>query len=179
MSHAQVGTTFEEVIVPHLDAAYRLARWLLRHEEDAEDAVQEACMKAVRHFQTFAGINGRAWFLRIVRNVCFTRRPSRSQLPDLFDEERHSTEQPGLDPETLLIYTTNSALVERALNSMPDHFRAVLVLRELEGLSYRELSDVLEVPLGTVMSRLSRARRALLGALQKELPHCSAATSCP
>jgi RNA polymerase sigma-70 factor (ECF subfamily) len=155
-----------DVVLPHLDAAYRLARWLLRNEHDAEDAVQDACVRALRYFHTFAGGNARAWFLRIVRHVCWSRRANGFPLQtDSFDEERHSATESTLDPETRLIQIDDVALVGRALSTLPDRFRELVVLRELEGLSYRELADVIGVPLGTVMSGLSRARQALRRAL--------------
>jgi RNA polymerase sigma-70 factor, ECF subfamily len=163
--------TFETVVVPHLDAGYRLARWLMRDADDAEDVVQEASLRALRYFQTFAGGDGRAWFLRIVRNTCYAWRTHRHEAPtDPFDEEQHSSAQPQSDPETLLLQTDDVALIARALSGLPDHFHELLVLRELEGLSYRELSDVVGIPMGTVMSRLSRAREALRTALTGELP---------
>jgi RNA polymerase sigma-70 factor, ECF subfamily len=161
---------FDEVVLPHLDAAYRLARWLTRNEHDAEDVVQEASLRALRYFSTFAGGNGRAWFLRIVRNTCAGRRgPRLDAVTDPFDEEQHRSERAALDPETLLLQSDDATLVTRALRRLPDRFRDLLVLRELEGLSYRELADAMEIPVGTVMSRLSRAREALRAALDSEL----------
>ena len=155
------GESFDEVVLPHLDAGYRLARWLMRNEADAEDAVQDASLRAFRYFRTFAGGNGRAWFLRIVRNTCCGWRGGRFQATtDPFDEEQHSTPQPASDPEALLLQTHDVTLIEDAMHDLPDRFREVLVLRELEGLSYRELAAVTGTPMGTVMSRLSRARQA-------------------
>lgn len=166
-----VGHSFEEVVLPHLDAAYRLARWLMRNDHDAEDVVQEAALRAFRYFRTFAGGNGRAWFLRIVRNTCHGWRGHAVQaLTDQFDEEQHSTStQPAFDPETLLLHTDDVALIKRTMSSLPHRFRELLVLRELEGLSYRELADVMGIPIGTVMSGLSRARQAFRSALDCEL----------
>ena len=165
-----IGATFDEVVLPHLDAAYRLARWLMRNEHDAEDVVQEASLRAFRYFRTFTGGNGRAWFLRIVRNTCWGwRRCSVQALTDLFDEEQHSSARPAPDPETLLLHTDDVTLIERTLNNLPDRVREVLVLRELEGLSYQEMANVLGIPIGTVMSSLSRARRALRGAVNDQL----------
>jgi RNA polymerase sigma-70 factor, ECF subfamily len=164
------GESFDEVVLPHLDAGYRLARWLMRNEHDAEDVVQEASLRAFRYFRTFAGGNGRAWFLRIVRNTCSGWRGRSFQaLTDPFDEQQHPDDRAASDPETLLLRSDDATLIERAISKLPDHFRQLLVLRELEGLSYRELADVLEIPIGTVMSRLSRAREALRGALDSEL----------
>jgi RNA polymerase sigma-70 factor, ECF subfamily len=164
-----VVTNFDEIVLPHLDAAYRLARWLVRNEHDAEDVVQEASLRAFRYFRTFTGGNGRAWFLRIVRNTCAGWRGRKvHELTDTFDEEQHSSGQPASDPETLLLQTDDVALIERALSNVPDRFRELLVLRELEGLSYRELADVMGMRMGTVMSGLSRARQALRTALTNE-----------
>ena len=163
----------EDIVLPHLDAAYRLARWLMRNEHDAEDVVQEAVLRACRYVRTFSGQNSRAWFLRIVRNVCYSWAGQRRRsLEDEFDEERHSTAQTSLDPETLLLQAADASLVEDTLNRLPARSREFLVLREIEGLSYQELADVLEVPIGTVMSGLSRARRAFRAALESQIDHC-------
>jgi len=174
--HRQLGTpsvmveSFDEVVLPHLDAAYRLARWLMRNEHDAEDAVQDAAVRALRYFRTFTGGNGRAWFLKIARNTCRGWRGSGPQAPtDLFDEQLHSPASPVRDPESLVLQTDDSRLIDRAMSTLPDRFRELLVLRELEGLSYRELSDLMDVPIGTVMSGLSRARQAFRGALDDQL----------
>ena len=168
---AALGESFDDVVLPHLGAAYRLARWLMRNEHDAEDVVQEASLRAFRYFRTFTGGDGRAWFLRIVRNTCSAWRGHRFEaLSDPFDEEQHRSARPALDPETLLLQTDDAALIARAMRHLPDRFHQLLVLRELEGLSYRELADVLGIPMGTVMSRLSRARGALRNALDTELP---------
>jgi RNA polymerase sigma-70 factor (ECF subfamily) len=164
------GESFDEVVLPHLDAAYRLALWLMRNEHDAEDVVQDASLRAFRYFRTFAGGNGRAWFLRIVRNTCSGWRARRSEaVSDPFDEERHRSESAGRDPEALLLRTSDATLIARAMQALPDRFQQLLVLRELEGLSYREMADVIGVPIGTVMSRLSRAREALRHAVDCEL----------
>ena len=165
-----IGESFDEVVLPNLDAAYRVARWLIRNEHDAEDVVQEASLRAFRYFRTFTGGNGRAWFLRIVRNCCRDwQGHSFQSLTDPFDEEQHRSARPASDPETLLLQTDDVALIERTMSNLPDRFHQLLVLRELEGLSYRELADVVGIPIGTVMSRLSRAREALRGALNSEL----------
>lgn len=161
--------TFEDVVLPHLDAAYRLARWLVRNDHDAEDVVQEASLRAFRYFRTFGGGNGRAWFLRIVRNTCHGGWKPIRTLTDPFDEERHSTAQSSNSPEALMLRTDTAAQIERAISRLPDRFRELVVLREIEGLSYRELADVMDIPIGTVMSGLSRAREALRGALGDDL----------
>ena len=168
---------FDEVVLPHLDAAYRLARWLLRNEHDAEDVVQDASLRALRYFRTFTGGNGRAWFLKIVRNACWGWRQRNFQAStDAFDEEQHSSVGPMSDPEALLLRTDDVALIERVMRNLPDRFRELLVLRELEDLSYRELADVLGVPIGTIMSGLSRARQAFRVALNNELTQSAMAT---
>lgn len=155
--------TFEQVVLPHLDAAYNLARWLTRNDQDAEDVVQEAYLRALRFFGGFHGGNVRAWLLTIVRNTCYTwLQQNRTQQPaTAFDEEIHSDEGETSNPETLLLQNANSQLLRQALEELPLKFREVLVLRELEGLSYREIADVTGIPMGTVMSSLARARRRL------------------
>jgi len=165
------GSSFDDVVLPHLEAGRRVARWLMRNEHDAEDAVQEASLRAFRYFRTFVGGDGRAWFLRIVRNICLDWRARRTAaLTDPFDDEKpHPVDHPAVDPEALLLRTDDATLIARAMRSLPDRFHHLLVLRELEGLSYRELADVTGIPMGTVMSRLSRAREALRGAVHNEL----------
>jgi len=158
--------SFDDVVLPHLDAAFRLARYLTRNEHDAEDLVQEASLRAFRYFRTFAGGDGRAWFLRIVRNTCSTWRRRRvDTLPDVFDEQQHGGSGEVADPETLLAQNDNAARIVRAVHTLPTRLHRLLVLREFDGLSYRELADEIGVPIGTVMSRLSRARVALRNAL--------------
>ena len=167
---SRTTATFDEVVLPHLDAAYRLALWLMRNEHDAEDIVQEASLRAFRYLDTFTGGNERAWFLRIVRNTCYGWRGQHARAAhDLFDEEQHSTTLPVNDPETLLLQTDTASAIERALCDLPDRSRELFVRRELEGLSYRELSDVMGIPMGTVMSGLSRARQAFRGAVNNHL----------
>jgi RNA polymerase sigma-70 factor, ECF subfamily len=165
-----IEQSFDEVILPHLDAAYRLARRLLRKEHDADDVVQDASLRAFRYFRTFGGGDGRAWFLRIVRNSCFGWRGHQFEaVTEPFDEQQHRSVWSASDPETLLLQSDDATLIARALRALPDRLHQPLVLRELEGLSYRELADVMGIPIGTVMSRLSRARQALRGALDTEL----------
>jgi len=159
--------SFDDVVLPHLAAAHRLARWLLGNDDDAQDAVQEASLRALRYFRTFSGGNGRAWFLRIVRNTCWEQRGHRSQAcTDLFDEEQHTSDRAVENPETLLLRTDGQTLIARALRDLPDRFRGLLELRELQGLSYREVAEAMGLPMGTVMSGLSRARQALRVALR-------------
>jgi RNA polymerase sigma-70 factor (ECF subfamily) len=154
---------FEQVVLPHLDAAYNLARWLIRSPADAEDVVQEACLRALRFFDGFRGGDSRAWLLKIVRNTCYSwvKKNRPTELSDEFDETLHSSEVWGTDAEAKLVSRANSEQVRKALEALPAGFREVLVLREIEELSYKEISDVTGVPLGTVMSSLSRARQRL------------------
>jgi RNA polymerase sigma-70 factor (ECF subfamily) len=157
---------FNECVLPYLDAAHNLARYLLRDAHDAEDAVQDAFLRAIRHFDGFHGVDGRAWLLSIVRNTCFTRlrgRPSSGENVE-FDEEIHTVEgAPG--PEVDLERRAAAESVREGLDRLTVEFREVLVLRELEGLSYKEIAQVSGVPIGTVMSRLARGRKQLLLAL--------------
>jgi len=162
--------SFDDVVLPHLTAARRLARWLLRNEHDADDALQEAALRAFRYFRTFSGGDGRAWFLSIVRNTCrgWRVRPLHAAM-DPFDEEQHSALPCTFDPERRLHHHDAAALIAHAMSHVPDRVRELLVLREVEGLSYRELADVMQLPMGTVMSRLSRGREALRGAVTARL----------
>jgi RNA polymerase sigma factor (sigma-70 family) len=152
---------FEQAVLPHLDAAYNLARWLTRNDADAEDVVQEAALRAFKFFGGFRGGDSRAWLLTIVRNACYTwLRQNRAQELDApFDEEAHGVE--GDNPETILLEGADRQMLKEALEELPLEFREAIVLRELEGLSYKEISAVADVPLGTVMSRLARARKRL------------------
>jgi len=149
-----------ELLVPHLDSAYNLARWLVRNAEDAEDVVQEACLRAFQYSDGFRGGDARAWLLTIVRNTSYNwLRKTRAHEPvTQFDEEIHTGGVETSNPEQLLLQTANAGLVEKALSELPVRFREILVLRELEGLSYKEIAGVMGVPMGTVMSMLSRAR---------------------
>ena len=155
---------FEQTVLPHLDAAYNLARWLTRNDQDAQDVTQEACLRAFRFFDGYQGGNMRAWLLIIVRNTCYTwlhknRAPGSNEA---FDEEIHSPEfSGGASPEIQVLAVADQETVRRALEELPDVFREVLVLREIEGMSYKEIADVASVSLGTVMSRLARARTRL------------------
>jgi RNA polymerase sigma-70 factor (ECF subfamily) len=163
MAEQYTAGTVEEALLPHLDAAYNLARWLIRSPADAEDVVQEACVRALRFFDGFRGGDSRAWLLKIVRNTCYSwvtkNRPT--ELSDEFDETVHRSEVLGEDAEAKLVSHANSERVRKALETLPAGFREVLVLREIEELSYKEISDVTGVPMGTVMSSLSRARQRL------------------
>jgi len=152
--------SFDDLIVPHLDAAHNLARWLMRGRGDAEDVVQESFLRAFRYFGTFRGGNARAWLLTIVRNTALRwLQTNRGQQLDIeFDEELHRDGCGSVDPETLLLQGADRALLEQAMRQLPARMREVLALRELEGLSYKEIAEVVGAPMGTVMSTLHRAR---------------------
>jgi RNA polymerase sigma-70 factor (ECF subfamily) len=165
-----VGHAFEEIVVPHLKAGRRLAQWLARNPDDADDILQEAALRALRYFATYTGGNGRAWFLRIVRNTCAGWHNRRfDPVLDEFDEESHSDVLPSETPETLLLQTDQAALVEEAMSRLSDRARRLLTLREFEGLSYRELADAMDIPMGTVMSGLARAREAFRVAASEQM----------
>lgn len=152
---------FEQLVLPHLDSAYNLARWLLRNQPDAEDAVQEAVLRAWRFFDDFRGTEARAWLLQIVRNCCYTslEKNRSSDLGSEFDEELHHHET--RTPESLAVQADESKRLMVLLESLPDRHREVLVLRELEGCSYKEIAQIVGIPIGTVMSTLFRARARL------------------
>jgi RNA polymerase sigma-70 factor (ECF subfamily) len=163
---------FEQAVLPHLDAAYNLARWLTRNEQDAQDVTQESFLRAFRFYDGYRGGNMRAWLLTIVRNTCYTWL-HQNRPPDFaveFDEELHSEESSGsADPEIQVLANADKETVHRALEELPEIFREVLVLREMEGMSYKEIADVASVSLGTVMSRLARARTRLRESLSRAL----------
>jgi RNA polymerase sigma-70 factor (ECF subfamily) len=158
-----VPSTFEQTMLPHLDAAHNLARWLLRHDHDAEDAVQDAFLRAYRAFDRFRGGDGRAWLLTIVRNVCYSRLRSAHQQahPEVFSDELHGlTEDPG-ETRAVAWRELRSEQLREALERLAPEFREMIVLHELECLAYRDIAAVAGIPIGTVMSRLARARRKL------------------
>ena len=163
MGEPSILKRFEEAVLPHLAAAYNLARWLSRNDHDAEDLMQEACLRALKAFEGFRGGDGRAWLLTIVRNTCYTwlRRNRMEDLTEVYDEEIHTLERDSSNPERSLLETEDVQLLRQALEELPVEFREVLVLRELEGMSYREIADLMSVPVGTVMSRLARGRERL------------------
>lgn len=154
---------FERVVLSHLDAAYNLARWLTHSDQDAEDVVQEACLRAFRFFGGFQGGDSRAWLLMIVRNTCYTwLRQNRMFEPVAsLDDESAAVQCTGSNPEELLQRSLDQQLLKHALEELPLEFREVIVLRELENLSYKEIAYVAKIPMGTVMSRLARARKQL------------------
>ena len=154
---------FEQTILPHLDAAYNLARWLTGNEQDARDMVQESFLRALKFFGNFRGGDPRAWLLTIVRNTVyswFKRRQSRDHLLDLA-EQIEEFEDVSVNPAQLLERSANIELVRDAIAQLPPEFREAVVLREMESLSYKEIADITGVRLGTVMSRLARGRREL------------------
>jgi RNA polymerase sigma factor (sigma-70 family) len=159
--------SFEQIVLPHLDAAYNLARWLTRNDHDAEDLVQEAYLGAFKSFGGFHGTDGRGWLLTIVRNTCYTwlRRNHAEQLSTPFDEEIHGEAVAGPSPEELFVQNADRQQLQDALEELPVEFREALVLREIDGLSYKEIAGVCGIPVGTVMSRLARARVRLKDAL--------------
>ena len=161
---------FELLALPHLDAAYNLARWLTRNDEDAQDVVQEAMLRAMRYFGSFRGDNARPWLLQIVRHTAFAwmkhNRPAEMSSIDEDDGDVHEVPAPAADEPSLVAQRGDDrAQLNQALAALPIAFREVLVLRELEDLSYQEIARIADVPIGTVMSRLSRARGLMRQAL--------------
>jgi RNA polymerase sigma-70 factor (ECF subfamily) len=167
---ATAAAQFEELALPHLDAAYTLARHLLRNDHDAEDVVQDAFLRAIRHFGGFRGGDVRAWLLTIVRNTCYTwlRRHRKDGHATEFDETVHHEPWMADDPEAEMLRGALQEALERAIADLPVEFREVVVLRDVQGLSYAEIGKVVGIPVGTVMSRLSRARQRLQRALPVE-----------
>ena len=159
---------FDDTILPHLNAAYNYARWLTRNEAEAEDVVQDACVRALRFFPKLRGDDARAWLLTIVRNTAYSwLKKNRSQRLVFIDDDECS-EIEDRNGAAGSFHSADTDAVRAALEALPLEFREALVLRELEGLSYKEIAEVAEVPLGTVMSRLARARRQLQGALNRK-----------
>jgi RNA polymerase sigma factor (sigma-70 family) len=168
---------FDVMMLPHLDAAYNLARWLSGSATEADDVVQESYLRAFRYFDGYSGDNARAWLLAIVRNTWFTEWRRRRQGGETtpYDDALHGeaelpgwSDESGDDPEKLLVRHEDTALVHRALAALPVEYREVIVLRELEDMSYKDVAAVAGIPLGTVMSRLSRGRRLLCAAVRAE-----------
>lgn len=164
------ATRFETNVLPHLSSAYNLARWLTRSDTEAQDVVQEAVLRAWKFFSGYRGGDGRAWLLAIVRNCCMTwrahNRMAESSMP--FDEEQHAVVEETGSPEALAAIRIDLGRLRTALEELPPHLREVVILREQEGFSYKEIASVVEVPIGTVMSRLARARSRLLARFSGE-----------
>ena len=156
-------SSFEALMLPHLDAAHNLARWLLRNEQDAQDVVQEAYLRAFKAFGGFHGSNGKAWLLTIVRNTSYTllKKNQAVDLTTTFDEEVHASDEESFSPATILEHSEDAALIGEAMDQLPAEFREILTMRHQEGLSYKDVGAVTGLPIGTVMSRLARARERL------------------
>lgn len=170
MSSGESGQ-FESAMLPHLSDAYTLARYLTRNDHDAEDVVQDAFLRAFNYRDTYRGEgsgSARAWLLAIVRNTAYSwrRRWTRTDVTTEFDETQHSDSISEQHPETTMVRGATRDAISAALEQLPAEFREVIILREVEGFSYREISEVAGIPVGTVMSRLSRARNRLQRALQ-------------
>jgi RNA polymerase sigma-70 factor (ECF subfamily) len=162
---------FEETVLPHLPAAYNLARWLVHNEHDAEDLVQEAYLRAFKFFSGYYGGDSRAWLLTIVRNTCYTwlQQNRALRLIDPIDDKLEEVGSDFADPETLLLQDADSQLVRQALEELPVEFREIVVMREMEGLAYKEIANIVDIPIGTVMSRLARGRKRLQALLVEHL----------
>ncbi len=160
---------FDRLFIPHMDAVYNLARWLVRNDYDAQDVVQEAYLRAFKYAAGFRSGDPRAWILAIVRNVAFTwlTRNRGADPPAEFDEQVHSgtIEEMGLEADS--VRKADGAMIRAALTDLPAEFREVIVMRDMEGLSYKEIAHAADVPIGTVMSRLARARRKLADSLRE------------
>ncbi len=172
LDEAERRASFEAVLLPHLSTAYNLARWLTHHDHDAEDLVQEAYLRAFRFFDGFQGDGARAWFLAIVRNTCLTwlKRNRTASLMTPFDELTHSPAGDGPGPDGRLVQSANREIVHQALRELPAEFREVVVLREIEGMSYKDIATVTDAAIGTVMSRLARSRGLLRQLLAGHAP---------
>lgn len=155
----QNSDEFRATVLPHVDAAYNLARWLTRDATDAEDVVQEAYLRALKFYGGFNGRDARAWILKIVRNTCYTWLQKNRGVSVEFDEIVHS--EPISDPEAELVDRIDSRLLGELLAELPIEYREIVVLRELEDLSYKEIAEIANIPVGTVMSRLARGRERL------------------
>ena len=169
MDEASKLELFEQTIVPHLNAAHNLARWLTRNQQDAEDVVQEAYLRAFRFFDGFHGGDGRAWLLAVVRNTCLSwmgRRTAAESTSVEFDEHVHQITDDEENVEEVLIKNSKIDSLRNCVEALPVEYREVIVMRELEELSYREISEVAGIPIGTVMSRLSRGRVRLMDCME-------------
>ena len=167
---------FEHSIMPHMSAAYNLARWLTSNDSDAQDVVQESYLRAFKYFGGYGGRDSRAWLLRIVRNAFYDwlKKNRGEETSEPFDEETHGAVDEAQGPDgRLMLEKADHELLHKAIASLPVEFREILVLRELESFSYNEISQLANIPVGTVMSRLARARERLrtqlMGLIQKEV----------
>ncbi len=162
--------SFETTVLPHLDAAYNLAHWLLRNSHDAEDSVQESCLRAWKAYQQFRGGDARPWFLTIVRHVCYTKLQLARRKGELapFDEEQHGFTNESPEAIDRLRREADGEVLKAALEQLSPEYREVVVLHDLEGLGYKEIAGVANIPIGTVMSRLSRARARLQHAVLEQ-----------
>jgi RNA polymerase sigma-70 factor (ECF subfamily) len=162
---------FEDIALSHLPAAYNLARWLVRNDHDAEDVVQEAYLRAFKFFGGYRGGESRTWLLTIVRNTCYTwlQRNRARELTDPIDEEQDEVAVDFSNPELRLVQEVDAQMVRAALAELPLEFREVMVMRELEELSYKEIAIIADLPIGTVMSRLARGRKRLHSLLATRL----------
>ncbi len=174
MTSFERDARFASVVLPHLADAYALARWLTGNVADAEDVVQDACLHAFRGIGNFSGGNARAWVLTIVRHTAYTwlgknRPPAIVLVEDIEGVERAQSGEPDVEtPETALIAKADAGLLEAGIAALPAPFRETLVLRDVQGLAYREIAEVTQVPIGTVMSRLARARHRLIATIAKD-----------
>ena len=171
MDEHEEQARFEECVMPHLDAAYNLARWLTRNEHDAQDVVQDAFVRALKFFGGFRGGNSRSWLLTIVRNTCYSwlEKNRKHEFATDFDEDLHAIVDNTHNPELLLLKDADRQVVRQAVEELPVEFREVIILRELEEMSYKEIAEIEGVPIGTVMSRLARARKILQQSLTRQL----------
>ena len=154
-------TAFDQAVLPHLDAAYNLALWLTRDDQDAQDVVQEASLRAFKYWKGFSGRDCRSWLLAIVRNTFYSWIRQRSVQPELTETSEFDDVDDGPNPENLLLQNAGRDTLKAALDDLPAEFREAIVLREMEGMSYKEIADIASVPIGTVMSRLARARKRM------------------
>jgi RNA polymerase sigma-70 factor (ECF subfamily) len=162
MGQSRLAAEFEQVILPHLNSAYNLARWLLGNEQDAQDVVHDSFLRAHRYFSSFDGSDGRAWLLGIVRNACFSSLRSNKGQQPIGPDESMDIRSPGeASPERIVILQQEIQVLRNCIEGLPPEYREVVVLRELEELSYKEISSAAGIALGTVMSRLNRARARL------------------
>ncbi len=162
---------FENAVLPHIDAAFNLARWLTRNTSDAEDLVQEACLKAMTAIHSLRNQDGKSWLLAIVRNTYYSRVRKRRVEDSAveYQEEQHAEECPGSDPGMQLLRAEAGQIIHQAIETLPEEFREVIILRELEEMSYREIAEITGTPVGTVMSRLARGRERLKHMLSERL----------